>query len=228
MSSVHDLAAAYALDAIEGRELRRYEKHLASCDSCPATVDRLREVAGALASTVELDSPEGMRHTVLEQLGTTPQETTSPTELAPSPRLRSWVAIAAVTIAAVGVGAVVGNQLSDNGSLVSEIVAQPDAEVVSLQGPSTAVANFVYSTSLGQGVLVARGLDDIGDDMTYQAWLIGDGEPVPVGLFRADNGNATFEVVGDLAATAQLGVTIEPAGGSPAPTGEIQLVADFR
>lgn len=41
--SVHELAAAYALDALAPRELRRFERHLMRCDMC---ADRVRETAG--------------------------------------------------------------------------------------------------------------------------------------------------------------------------------------
>lgn len=41
--SVHELAAAYALDTLAPRELRRFERHLMRCDAC---ADRVRRLAG--------------------------------------------------------------------------------------------------------------------------------------------------------------------------------------
>ncbi|MGI5249461.1 zf-HC2 domain-containing protein [Actinacidiphila glaucinigra] len=41
--SVHELAAAYVLDTLAPRELRRFERHLMRCDAC---ADRVRRLAG--------------------------------------------------------------------------------------------------------------------------------------------------------------------------------------
>src|SRR5690348_8066463 len=45
----HELSAAYALDALEGEELRAFEAHLATCDSCREDVASLRATAAELA-----------------------------------------------------------------------------------------------------------------------------------------------------------------------------------
>ncbi len=48
-----ELLGAYALDAVDGTERAELEVHLASCPRCRAELDSLREVAGALGTTVE-------------------------------------------------------------------------------------------------------------------------------------------------------------------------------
>ena len=225
MSSLHDLAAAYVLDAIEGRELRQYRKHLASCQSCQDDVARLAEAASSLAEDVESTPPNRMRDAVLSRLGDNVQEarpTAVPVATKPT---WSWIAVAAAVTVALGVGSLVGIQVSDRDSAASEILAQPDARVVSLQGEGQ--ANFVYSASRGQGVLIARELGDVETDETYQLWLIGDSGALPAGLFQPTNGEATVEVEGDIAAATQVAITIEPVRGSPMPTGAIQLLADL-
>ena len=46
---VHDLTAAYALDALEPEEARAYEEHLGQCEECRAQLAELNESAAALA-----------------------------------------------------------------------------------------------------------------------------------------------------------------------------------
>jgi len=43
--SPHELSAAYALDALDGNELRAYEAHLAGCERCRDDVATFRETA---------------------------------------------------------------------------------------------------------------------------------------------------------------------------------------
>ena len=46
---VHDLTAAYALDALDPEEERSYEQHLAGCERCREELASFSEVAGSLA-----------------------------------------------------------------------------------------------------------------------------------------------------------------------------------
>src|SRR5207237_6796471 len=47
--ALHDLTAAYALNALDAEEARRYEAHLARCERCQRELADLSESAGALA-----------------------------------------------------------------------------------------------------------------------------------------------------------------------------------
>ena len=65
--SQHELSAAYALDALDGDELKAYEAHLAGCERCRADVASFRETAGALAYDVDLPPvPETLERRILE------------------------------------------------------------------------------------------------------------------------------------------------------------------
>src|SRR5437588_2822542 len=64
--SPHELSAAYALDALDGDELRAYEAHLAGCERCRKEVASLREAAATLAYDVEpLEPPETLERRIL-------------------------------------------------------------------------------------------------------------------------------------------------------------------
>lgn len=115
-----------------------------------------------------------------------------------------------------------------------------DAQLALLAAPSSAVplpgteaapaaAGRIYSDGQA-GLLVLQGLAALSDDQIYQLWLIpADGAPVPSGLIAvAERGTTLYDlslpgVVSDFAA---VGLSIEPAGGSPAPTGPIVLLGE--
>jgi anti-sigma factor RsiW len=84
MNGQHDLAAAYALDALDPGERAEYEVHLAGCEQCRREVADLRDTAALLAETVAEEPPPGLRDRVLAQVASTPQVPIRPTALRPS------------------------------------------------------------------------------------------------------------------------------------------------
>jgi len=79
--------------------------------------------------------------------------------------------------------------------------------------------------------LYAFGLEPLGPDRTYELWFITDDDrKIPAGTFDVDatgRGRHQVTVPHDLAGIVVAAVTDEPAGGSPQPTGQIQLVAQL-
>src|SRR2546421_5097989 len=67
-NALHDLTAAYALDALDGSDAREYEAHLAHCERCRDELASLSEAAAALAYATEapLPPPE-LRARILQQ-----------------------------------------------------------------------------------------------------------------------------------------------------------------
>ena len=55
--TVHELTAAYALDALDDHEAREYEEHLRRCDRCRSELGSLQEVASLLAYGAEPVAP---------------------------------------------------------------------------------------------------------------------------------------------------------------------------
>lgn len=116
---------------------------------------------------------------------------------------------------------------ADNTALVS-ILAAEDFRTVELEmGDST--ARFMYSPVEDEGVLVANGMPNVGEDETYELWLIHDGSPINAGLFRpGEGGTAVATVDGTSVRGAELvAVTVEPAGGSRKPTGPVLASAEL-
>src|SRR5439155_10568432 len=56
----HTLAGAYALDALAGADLARFERHLARCEHCAREISEFREVTARLATAAAAEPPPGL------------------------------------------------------------------------------------------------------------------------------------------------------------------------
>jgi anti-sigma-K factor RskA len=80
--------------------------------------------------------------------------------------------------------------------------------------------------------LVARDLPKLSERQIYQIWLVRlDGERDSAGLFRPEIGQSyttqSIQISQPLSSYLGIGVTVEPANGSDAPTGERVFKVDF-
>ncbi|OYX57189.1 MAG: hypothetical protein B7Y93_03145 [Micrococcales bacterium 32-70-13] len=102
---------------------------------------------------------------------------------------------------------------------LAAIVAAPDVSTVVSPVAGGATATLVSSESVGLSAMVFDGLEPLSDDERYALWYITDGVPTPAGLFAVDGDGAVVQVLeGAFQAGTVVGVTVEPASGSPAPT----------
>src|SRR4051794_16321344 len=66
-TDLHELVAAYALNALEDDDRAAFEQHLAHCAQCTAELAELRDTAAALAYLPEtVAPPEALRSRILE------------------------------------------------------------------------------------------------------------------------------------------------------------------
>jgi anti-sigma-K factor RskA len=102
-------------------------------------------------------------------------------------------------------------------SAAEAALESPGHQVVNLVGPHEAKrAQFVIDAK-GHGYLVSSTLPTLAAGKTYQLWGIVGGRPVSLGLMGQSPDQSTFTWVG-AAGASMLGITVEPAGGSLAPT----------
>ncbi|HLY36469.1 MAG TPA: anti-sigma factor [Candidatus Binatia bacterium] len=110
------------------------------------------------------------------------------------------------------------------------LLGDPATSVVSLAGldPSPAAkARLLWNTGRG-GLLVTADLPPAPGGKTYELWAIAGGKPLPAGVFGVDaSGRATVRVepIAGVAAIDVFAVTLEPAGGVPAPSGPMYLAS---
>jgi len=112
----------------------------------------------------------------------------------------------------------------------NSVLFAPDTLRVDLAGQVGAPASSARAfMSRHSGLaFAANQLPALPADKVYQLWVVApDRPPVSAGLLAPDaSGHATlfFEMPADLPPPAVLAVTVEPAGGVPAPTGDKVLV----
>ena len=113
---------------------------------------------------------------------------------------------------------------------VLRVLGGPGTQTAALapQGERTGRGRVLLDRATGEAAIVVADLDPSAAGKTYELWAIrGDRPPEPAGLFTvgADRVGAAranhIERPGEVTAFA---VSIEPAGGSPAPTGPVVLV----
>jgi anti-sigma-K factor RskA len=88
---------------------------------------------------------------------------------------------------------------------------------------------IVISSDGKYGTLVVEELPLLDESQQYQLWLIRDGVRTSGGVFSVyGSGYASLHVRSEepLISFDSFGVTVEPAGGSPGPTGEKVLGGD--
>jgi anti-sigma factor RsiW len=224
-TDLHTLTGAYVLDAVDDVERAAFRRHLATCDDCAAEVAQLGAVVAMLGDLTEAPPPEALRSRVLAKAARTRQQ-------APVPAgERRWrrVAVAAVAagvVAIAGTWAVMDAQLRhENGqvqTLQSErerIYAVMNAKDVQMRGadlPGGGRMAAAVSARQREGVAMLAGLPDPPAGEVYQMWLIAGAKStsalvLPAGVL---GGTLLFTWVPG----ADFGITMEPAGGSAAPS----------
>lgn len=98
---------------------------------------------------------------------------------------------------------------------VSAVLAAPDARTVHGKAANGALTTVVSSDQQNQAVFTAANLPAPGVGKTYQLWLDHEGTMRPAGLMEHDG---TVILAGNPADAGAVGLTLEPAGGSPEPT----------
>jgi anti-sigma-K factor RskA len=107
---------------------------------------------------------------------------------------------------------------------VQAIASADDAQTTTVETTVGGEVTVVWSEELGRSAILAEGLPAVGDDETYELWYIDtSGEELaatPAGLFDPEGGAAYVVLDGEFEPGLLIGITVEPAGGSDAPTTE--------
>jgi anti-sigma-K factor RskA len=112
---------------------------------------------------------------------------------------------------------------------ISEMFSAPDTRVATLTGTEMAPraqARLAYNKS-GNAMMIVDGLPPAPAGKDYQIWFIADGKPLPGGVFKPDNaGHVEMhdQVPLQARSAAAFAITLEPQGGTPAPTGQKYLL----
>jgi len=228
---VHQLAAAYALDALDDRERAEFEAHYPTCPVCRPEVAGYREALSHVAASVAVPPPPTLKTAVMAEIGTTRQ--LSP--LLPDSvvnmadhrqhrqRLGRMLGVAAALIL-IAVGAfVVGREAGsdDYATQAAAVLAMPDTRTTTLTGSGQGSFKVAWSAADGKAVVIGDGLAAPGDGKAYELWTIDSAGPHAVRLLDKADGQDVRRVVAIDGSPTQWAVTVEPDGGVDAPTGDI-------
>ncbi|MGH3414498.1 MAG: anti-sigma factor [Marmoricola sp.] len=238
---IHALAGAYVVDAVDEPERVLFEAHLASCPACQEEVASLRAAATELGTLAEQPPPERLRTDVLASirnirpLPPRPPQTTGDgrhageggDELARRRRrrVRGLLAAAAVVLAVVGAGFAWHPWTSGNpaqqgriAAMVHRVMTAPDSVRTTKPVTGGGTATLVRSAGLGRAALRLSHMPAPPAGKVYQLWLQRpNGHMVSAGL-APPGANQTLMLNGDAASARAAAISVEPAGGSPAPT----------
>ncbi len=228
-----DLLPAYALDILDSAERAEVEAHLESCPECRAEVAAYRNVSNLLAVAVpQLEPADGTRRRLLEE---TRRESTTAEEAGNGRWWQSpgraidrllgssvWRPVLAGLILLL----VISNiyfiyRLQQSGERPPE-----GEQTINLGGTDAAPeADGVLLIREGEptGTLIVHGLPWLEPERQYQLWLVNDDGRVSGAVFSVEaEGLTSIEVSAPepLPSYYRFGITIEPAGGSPGPTGD--------
>jgi anti-sigma-K factor RskA len=241
-SDLHALAGAYAMDAVPEPDRAAFERHLASCEPCRQEVRGLREATAALAAATAVQPSAAFRQTALRAAGQTRQF--PPATAAPPRRAlrrqgrgrRGWrprlgVALAGAVACVLAVAAVVAgisaygmhsrlDQDQGHDHAVAMVLGAPDARMMSAPVATGGSATVVMSHRERALVFTAADLRGLPPSESYELWLMGPAGNRPAGMINVSGGGKMADpmVVSGLSAGDSVGLTVEPAGGSPRPT----------
>ncbi|MGA2640599.1 MAG: anti-sigma factor [Spirochaetia bacterium] len=227
--SMRDLLPGYTLGILDEEEKNDVREHLSACASCRAELVSYREVTGRLAAAVpDTELPAGLEERIMRAIAAlrSRRRTTTrgvPRRRAPWP---AFTALAAILAVALGVG-----NLLQWTSVLQPRARGARARLTTALLSGTGEARDAYGTivlepSDNEGVLAVTGLRRLDPGHQYQLWLIKDGERRSGGVFSPDAegyGSMLLTVPRDFKDFHSFGVSIEPRGGSIAPTSALLL-----
>ena len=245
---IGELAAAYALGGLDGADRTRFEVLLRTGD--PEALAALRDFEGTLADLAAAapeTPPPAVKAALMERIAA-PR---APAGARPRRGRAIWPAVLSGAMAAGLAAIVVGWSVSstyekrldalasDAEQLKAELRSQqtviailrdPATQVVALAGQApapTARARRMWHATAG-GIFVAAGLPEAPAGKAYQLWAIaGTNAPVSAGVFSVDasgTGSLSVQPLPGVASVNAFAVTLEPAGGLPAPSGAMYLL----
>ncbi len=213
---VVELAAGYALGALDVEERARFEALLAAGDvDARAALRDFELTVAALAAETAETPPPAVKSALMARIDAEERSRGNVTRVlsmprSAPPRRSLWTAVAvgamAAGIAAVAVGLAVSTvydrrigQLAQEQAELRRELARQESLVTILQDPATQIvalsglapapeakARILWHATAG-GLLVAQGLPPAPEGRAYELWAIaGTGAPVPAGVFAVD------------------------------------------
>lgn len=226
-----DDLAAYALGILDPADAQPVERHLAGCPECRGALAEIQEAVESLAwAAPEAEPDPRLRAKVLAGLERRPGG------LRARPRLRRPVRLLAVVAALLlfGLGFTTATLLmrpattSPETTEISRVFDPAKVETVRLQPTELAPqvsARAYYVGNQRDIVLAVDALPPPPPGKVYQLWANAGGRRWSAGTFAGERSVYRFACPREMGVYDAIGVTLEPAGGQPEPTGPRVMAA---
>ncbi len=252
---VFDLIPGYALGILDDPELLMVARHLPGCGRCRNELNIYLNTVNQLGFAVPiLTPPVDLKARVLQRvsenslmsqqhLHSTPLESANqPTILE---RIRSMfggrsmfgqgigLALGLVAILLLLFFGISNYQLGQRVKDLESRIPAGNMQVVKLEGTANApqaVGYLMVFSNDPYGALAVENTPQLDAGHQYQIWLIRNGKRTSGGIFSVnESGYGTLQINADhpLDTYQSFGITVEPAGGSPGPTGKKVLGGDL-
>jgi anti-sigma-K factor RskA len=225
------LLPAYALGCLDDEDRIRVAEHLSHCPACRAELLCYERVAGQLAlAAPDAVPPHPLKaHIMVHAQPPRPaaaaqfraswwqQLVNGFRRAAPAWGLASLLLIVALAIANIWLWRQVGKPEQSGPVGNMEVVAMTGTDLA-----PQASGTLVVSGGGEYGTLVVDGLPPLDGEHQYQLWLIRGSQRFSGGVFSVNPegyGSLSVSSPEPLSTYPAFGVTVEPAGGSPGPTG---------
>ncbi len=232
------LTGAYALDAVDDVERAQVERLLRQSPEAAAEVASFHETAARLGAATATTPPASLRNAVLAEIGTT-RQVPPVTEPAPARRpaegaSRSavrWLSVAAACLLAVSIGLGawaldLRGEVEQNRTVaeaISSALADPDRAMMATE---FAGGTAMLVVAQDRVVVVGNGVESPPAGHEYQLWMLDENDvPRPSVTLAATGDGGYFAETSGYRAGERMAVTIEPEGGSQAPTTDPVFVA---
>jgi anti-sigma-K factor RskA len=231
---------AYALDALDVEDARALESHLQTCASCRTELAEYRALSESLLTmTPPKTPPAALRRRLQGKLPSAKKRS--------SPRL-VWsfnqlaLGLTLIILLALNVSsyfqirslqkqqASLASQLQ-SGQAAIAMLAYPSTQSLPIKADNIS-GTLLVDKSRNTAMILVWNLPQLDSTQTYQAWLIDpQGKRTDAGIFRPQPGqpytSQSIFSANDLTNFVGIGVTVEPAKGSPQPTGQRIFKVDF-
>jgi anti-sigma-K factor RskA len=240
--------ALHALGALRGEDKRALEQHLAGCSACRSELTELQSDAALLALTATGPAPSvRVREELLRATAPEPRAVQVITRRRPWAFAFAFSAAAALALIAAFLWnenrALKGtladanrnysqqqDQLTQAQDLIDTLTSQQSRRVTLVAAKSVPQpqGKIFYLPGKAHLVFLASDMAQLPAGRVYELWLIPvTGAPIPAGLFKADAHGSGSIVNPPLQAGVEakaFAITVEPEGGSPAPTSQIIML----
>ncbi len=227
VSHISDLLPAYVLGALSDDEMLQVASHVSGCASCRAELAQLQQVADDLPLALELSTPSPkVKESLMKAIrvnqaqGTIGLQAVSEHRQVNLRRMALPLAAIAVVVVLVLSNIFLWRELR---SVSSQLASTFPVVTLANTSDSPLASGELVMNSNGQyGTLLVDKLATLDPTQQYQVWLVRGGERVSGGVFSVNpDGYASLEILAPapLVSYDSIGISIEPFGGSPGPTG---------